>query len=49
MAQRALTIPGLYDYLTRFSGQDEVLAQVARETGELPDAGCSRGPTRAGC
>jgi caffeoyl-CoA O-methyltransferase len=30
--------PGLYDYLTRFSGQDEVLAQVARDTAELPDA-----------
>ena len=28
----AYDIPGLYDYLTRFSGQDEVLAQVARET-----------------
>ena len=35
----AYDFPGLYDYLTRFSGQDEVLAQVARETGELPDAG----------
>ena len=23
----AYDIPGLYDYLTRFSGQDEVLAQ----------------------
>ena len=34
----AYDFPGLYDYLTRFSGQDEVLAQVARETGELPDA-----------
>ncbi len=34
----AYDIPGLYDYLTRFSGQDEVLAQVARETAELPDA-----------
>jgi caffeoyl-CoA O-methyltransferase len=31
--------PGLYDYLTRFSGQDDVLAQVARETAALPDAG----------
>jgi caffeoyl-CoA O-methyltransferase len=35
----AYDFPGLYDYLTRFSGQDEVLAQVARETAELPDAG----------
>ena len=34
----AYDIPGLYDYLTRFSGQDEVLARVARETSELPDA-----------
>jgi caffeoyl-CoA O-methyltransferase len=34
----AYDFPGLYDYLTRFSGQDDVLAQVSRETGELPDA-----------
>ena len=34
----AYDFPGLYDYLTRFSGQDEVLAQVARDTAELPDA-----------
>ena len=35
----AYDFPGLYDYLTRFSGRDEVLARVARETSELPDAG----------
>ncbi len=34
----AYDTPGLYDYLTRFSGQDEVLARVARDTSELPDA-----------
>ena len=34
----AYDIPGLYDYLTRLSGQDEVLARVARDTSELPDA-----------
>ena len=34
----ASDIPGLSDYLTRFSGQDEVLARVARDTSELPDA-----------
>ena len=31
--------PELTSYLTRFAGQDEVLAQVARETSELPNAG----------
>ncbi|HEX6027275.1 MAG TPA: O-methyltransferase [Solirubrobacter sp.] len=35
----AYDFPGAYDYLTRFSGQDELLAQIARETEELPDAG----------
>ena len=35
----AYDFPGLYDYLTRFSGRDEVLERVARETSELPDAG----------
>ncbi|HET6548491.1 MAG TPA: O-methyltransferase [Solirubrobacter sp.] len=34
----AYDFPGLYDYLTRFSGQDDVLAQVSRETSELPHA-----------
>ena len=34
----AYDIPGMSDYLTRFSGQDEVLARVARDTSELPDA-----------
>src|SRR5215207_2194860 len=27
------------EYLTRFSGQDDVLAQVARETSRRPDGG----------
>src|SRR4051794_31947606 len=31
--------PELNAYLSRFAGQDEVLAQVARETSELPNAG----------
>src|SRR4051794_7440412 len=31
--------PELTSYLNRFAGQDEVLAQVARETSELPNAG----------
>src|SRR4051794_30688747 len=31
--------PELTSYLNRFAGQDEVLAQVARETSELPHAG----------
>src|SRR6188472_2757151 len=35
----AYDFPGLYDYLTRFSGRDEVLERVARETSEMPDAG----------
>ena len=35
----AYDLPGLYDYLTRFSGQDQVLARVSRETSERPDAG----------
>jgi caffeoyl-CoA O-methyltransferase len=34
----AYDIPGLSEYLTRLSGQDEVLARVARDTSELPDA-----------
>ncbi len=35
---RTSEIPGLTDYLTRLAGQDEALARVHRETGELPDA-----------
>jgi caffeoyl-CoA O-methyltransferase len=35
---RTSEIPGLTDYLTRLAGQDEALARVNRETGELPDA-----------
>jgi len=31
--------PALSDYLTRFAGQDEVLARVERETRLLPNAG----------
>jgi caffeoyl-CoA O-methyltransferase len=30
--------PDFDDYLTRFAGQDDVLARVARETSERPDA-----------
>src|SRR4051794_5980192 len=36
--------PELNAYLTRFAGQDEVLAQVARETSELPNAGMQSRP-----
>ena len=35
----AYDLPGVYEYLTRFSGQDELLAQIARETEQFPDAG----------
>ena len=35
---RTTDTPGLTDYLTRLAGQDEVLARVDRETGELPEA-----------
>jgi caffeoyl-CoA O-methyltransferase len=37
----------LNDYLTRFAGQDEVLARVSRETRELPDAGMLSRPDQA--
>src|SRR3954468_611626 len=36
--------PELNAYLSRFAGQDEVLAQVARETSELPNAGMQSRP-----
>src|SRR4051812_41736632 len=38
----------LSEYLTRFSGQDEVLARVARETSERPDAGMQSRPDQGG-
>ena len=37
----------LMDYLTRFAGQDEVLAQVERETRERPNAGMLSRPDQA--
>src|SRR4051794_32266975 len=40
--------PELNAYLTRFAGQDEVLAQVARETSELPNAGMLSRPDQGG-
>src|SRR3954452_10814266 len=39
--------PDLNEYLTRFAGQDEVLARVARETRELPHAGMLSRPDAA--
>ena len=39
--------PDLNAYLTRFAGQDEVLARVARETSELPNAGMQSRPDQA--
>jgi caffeoyl-CoA O-methyltransferase len=35
---RTSDTPGLTEYLTALAGQDEVLARVNRETGELPQA-----------
>src|SRR5215213_8112727 len=40
--------PDLNAYLARFAGQDDVLAQVARETGELPNAGMLSRPDAGG-
>jgi caffeoyl-CoA O-methyltransferase len=39
--------PELTAYLTRFAGQDEVLARVARETQALPNAGMLSRPDQA--
>ncbi len=39
--------PELSDYLTRFAGQDEVLARVERETRLLPNAGMLSRPDQA--
>ena len=44
---RMLRDPELTAYLTRFAGQDEVLAQVERETSELPNAGMQSRPDQA--
>src|SRR5215217_7701878 len=38
----------LTEYLTRFSGQDEVLARVARETSERPDGMMQSRPDQGG-
>src|SRR5215217_5223449 len=38
----------LTEYLTRFSGQDDVLARVARETSERPDGGMQSRPDQGG-
>jgi caffeoyl-CoA O-methyltransferase len=38
----------LTEYLTRFSGQDGVLARVARETAERPDGGMQSRPDQGG-
>jgi caffeoyl-CoA O-methyltransferase len=41
---RTSETPGLTDYLTRLAGQDDALAQVHRETGELPEGGMQSRP-----
>ncbi|MDA0162486.1 O-methyltransferase [Solirubrobacter ginsenosidimutans] len=41
---RTSDIPGLTDYLTRLAGQDDTLARVNRETGELPHGGMQSRP-----
>jgi caffeoyl-CoA O-methyltransferase len=41
---RTSDIPGLTDYLTRLAGQDDALARVNRETGELPNGGMQSRP-----
>jgi caffeoyl-CoA O-methyltransferase len=41
---RTSEIPGLTEYLTRLAGQDEALARVNRETGELPEGGMQSRP-----
>jgi caffeoyl-CoA O-methyltransferase len=45
---RTSEIPGLTDYLTRLAGQDDALARVNRETGELPDAQMQSRPDQGG-
>ena len=40
--------PELTAYLTRFAGQDEVLARVERETRTLPNAGMLSRPADGG-
>src|SRR5258705_10998642 len=41
---RTSDIPGLTDYLTQLAGQDDTLARVNRETGELPNSGMQSRP-----
>ena len=41
---RTSDIPGLTDYLTQLAGQDDTLARVNRETGELPHGGMQSRP-----
>jgi caffeoyl-CoA O-methyltransferase len=50
MGRMAPTIDtsGLNEYLTRFSGQDDVLARVARETSERPNAMMQSRPDQGG-
>jgi caffeoyl-CoA O-methyltransferase len=45
---RTSEIPGLTDYLTRLASQDDALARVNRETGELPDAQMQSRPDQGG-
>jgi caffeoyl-CoA O-methyltransferase len=41
---RTSDVPGLTDYLTKLAGQDDALARVNRETGELPNGGMQSRP-----
>jgi caffeoyl-CoA O-methyltransferase len=41
---RTSDVPGLTDYLTQLAGQDDTLARVNRETGELPHGGMQSRP-----
>lgn len=41
---RTSDVPGLTDYLTQLAGQDDTLARVNRETGEMPHGGMQSRP-----
>ena len=45
---RTTDTPGLTDYLTALAGQDETLARVNRETGELPEGMMQSRPDQGG-
>jgi caffeoyl-CoA O-methyltransferase len=41
---RTIDVPGLTEYLSLLAGEDDVLARVNRETGELPEGGMQSRP-----